>query len=40
MSELKKRLLAGFLAAAMIFTVTACGDDSNPSDEDAPPVGS
>ncbi len=40
MSELKKRLLAGILTAAMVFTVVGCGDDSDPSEEDAPQVGS
>ena len=40
MSELKKRLLAGFLAAAMVFSFAGCSDDADPGEEDAPDVGS
>ena len=40
MTELKKRLLAGILAATMVFAFAACSDDSNPSDEDTPQIGS
>ncbi len=40
MTELKKRLLTGILAAALVFTVVGCSDDSDPSEEDAPQVGS
>ena len=41
MSVLRKRLVAGLLAAAMLFTVVACSsDDPSPSEPDTSPVGS
>ena len=41
MPVLRKRLVAGLLAAAMLFTVVACSsDDPSPSEPDTPQVGS
>ena len=41
MPVLRKRLVAGLLVAAMLFTVVACSsDDPSPSEPDTPQVGS
>ena len=41
MPALRKRLVAGLLAAAMLFTAVACSsDDPSPSEPDTPQVGS
>ncbi len=41
MPVLRKRLVAGLLAAAMLFTGVACSsDDPSPSEPDTPQVGS
>ncbi len=41
MSDVKKRLLAGLVAVVMVFSITACSDDdAEPSEDDAPSVGS
>ena len=41
MPVMRKRLVAGLLAAAMLFTVVACSsDDPSPSEPDTPQLGS
>ncbi|WP_423915670.1 hypothetical protein [Candidatus Poriferisodalis sp.] len=41
MHVLRKRLVAGLLAAAMVFAVVACSsDDPSPSEPGTPQVGS
>ena len=41
MLVLRKRLIAGLMAAAMAFAVIACGgDDTSPSEPATPQVGS
>ena len=41
MPVLRKRLVAGLLAAAMLFNIVACNsDDPSPSETDTPQIGS
>lgn len=40
MTDLKKRMLAVVMAAAMVFTFAACSDDADSPTDDAPQVGS
>ena len=46
MPDLRKRLIAGILGAALTFAVVACGSsdssptDTNPDESDTPQVGS
>lgn len=41
MIGLRRRIVAGLLAAAMVFAVVACSsDDPSPSETDTPQVGS
>ena len=40
MADLKKRLLAGLLAALMVCSFAACSDDADPAEDDTPDVGS
>ena len=36
MPDLRKRLIPAILAALMMITAAACGDDSSPSESDEP----